>query len=80
MVDNDCKNLACVLLGSSDRGDSFKRLDPYLEPSVAFTCATTPTFLASDVAHDSNRLVADLDPRNRDCSLVTGLLVAEMSA
>ena len=80
MVDNDRKNLACVLLGSSDGGDSFKWLGPYLEPPVAFTCATTPTLLASDVAHDSNRLVADLDPRNRDCSLGTGLLVAEMSA
>ena len=69
-----------MVLGSSDRGDSFRRLGPYLEPSMAFTCAAPSAFLESDVAHDSNRLVAHIDPRDRDHNLGTGLLVAEMFA
>ena len=69
-----------MVLGSSDRGDSFRRLGPYLRPPMAFTCAAPSAFLESDVAHDSNRLVADIDPRDRDHNLGTGLLVAEMSA
>ena len=51
-----------------------------LEPSMAFTCAATPAFLESDAVHDSNRLVSHIDPRDRDCGLGTGFLVAEMSA
>jgi len=66
--------------GSSDRSDSFRRFGPYLEPSMAVTCAAPSAFLESDVAHDSNRLVAHIDPRDRNRNLGTGLLVAEVSA
>jgi hypothetical protein len=38
---------------------------------MAFTCAATPAFLESDAVHDSNCLVAHIDPRGRDCSLGT---------
>ena len=48
---------------------------PNLEPSMASTCPAPPAFLESDVAHDSNRLVAPIDPRDPDCSLGTSLLV-----
>ena len=69
-----------MLFGRSDGGDSFRRLGPYLERSMAFTCAAPPAFLESDAVHDSSRLVSHINPRDRDCSLGTGLLVAEMSA